>query len=167
MGLGPADHNCLGAMVEARKKFHLVRPRLSGIIRRVTAVQGSSQEAWQGDVTMMVKRIVTNIAATDVSKAKQFYVDILGLDIMMDQGWIATFAARAKMAPQISIATEGGSGTPVPDISVEVDDLEEAKRRVLDAGLAIEYGPAKEEWGVRRFYVRDPFGRLVNILSHD
>ncbi|RVB32138.1 glyoxalase, partial [Mesorhizobium sp. M7A.F.Ca.CA.004.05.1.1] len=21
-------------------------------------------------------------------------------------------------------------------------------------------------WGVRRFYVRDPFGRLVNILSH-
>jgi catechol 2,3-dioxygenase-like lactoylglutathione lyase family enzyme len=54
----------------------------------------------------------------------------------------------------------------VPDISVEVDDLEEAKRRVLDAGLVIEYGPAKEEWGVRRFYVRDPFGRLVNILAH-
>ena len=79
---------------------------------------------------MMVKRIVTNIASTDVSKAKQFYVDILGLDIVMDQGWIATFASRAKMAPQISIATEGGSGTPVPDISVEVDDLEEAKRRV-------------------------------------
>ena len=110
---------------------------------------------------MMVKRIVTNIASTDVSKAKQFYVDILGLDIVMDQGWIATFESRAKMA------TEGGSGTPVPDISVEVDDLEEAKRRVLDAGLAIEYGPAKEEWGVRRFYVRDPFGRLVNILAHD
>ena len=86
---------------------------------------------------MMVKRIVTNIAATDVSKAKQFYVAILGLDIVMDQGWIATFASRTKMAPQISIATEGGSGTPVPDISVEVDDLEEAKRRVLDAGLVI------------------------------
>jgi len=84
-----------------------------------------------GDVTMMVKRIVTNIAATDVSKAKQFYVDILGLDIVMDQGWIATFASRTKMAPQISIATEGGSGTPVPDISVEVDDLEEAKREAL------------------------------------
>ena len=28
-----------------------------------------------------------HIAATDVSKAKQFYVDILGLDIVMDQGW--------------------------------------------------------------------------------
>jgi len=50
---------------------------------------------------MMVKRIVTNIAVSDVSKAKQFYVNILGLDIVMDQGWIATFASRAKMAPQI------------------------------------------------------------------
>src|SRR5262245_14870020 len=121
-----------------------------------------------GDVTMMVKRIVTNIAATEVSKGKQFYVYSLRLDMVMDQGLMRTFAAsRAKMAPPISIATEGGSGTPVPDISVEVDDLEEAKRRVLDAGLAIEYGPAKEEWGARRFYVRDPFGRLVNILAHD
>ena len=32
--------------------------------------------------------------------------------------------------------------------------------------MQIEYGPANEPWGVRRFYVRDPFGRLVNILSH-
>lgn len=23
-----------------------------------------------------------------------------------------------------------------------------------------------EPWGVRRFYVRDPFGKLVNILQH-
>ena len=34
------------------------------------------------------------------------------------------------------------------------------------AGFAIEHGPADEPWGVRRFFVRDPFGRLVNILSH-
>ena len=34
------------------------------------------------------------------------------------------------------------------------------------ADVAIEYGPADEPWGVRRFYVRDPFGRLVNILMH-
>jgi catechol-2,3-dioxygenase len=40
---------------------------------------------------MQVKRIVTNIAATDVSKARQFYVDILGLEIAMDLGWIVTF----------------------------------------------------------------------------
>jgi len=26
--------------------------------------------------------------------------------------------------------------------------------------------PADEPWGVRRFYVRAPFGKLVNILAH-
>ncbi|HYN27676.1 MAG TPA: glyoxalase, partial [Burkholderiales bacterium] len=24
-----------------------------------------------------------------------------------------------------------------------------------------------EPWGVRRFYVRDPFGKLINILQHE
>jgi catechol 2,3-dioxygenase-like lactoylglutathione lyase family enzyme len=64
------------------------------------------------------------------------------------------------------IATEGGSGTPVPDVSIEVDNLDEVHQRVLAAGSSIEYGPTREPWGVRRFYVRDPFGRLLNILTH-
>jgi catechol 2,3-dioxygenase-like lactoylglutathione lyase family enzyme len=62
---------------------------------------------------MIVKRIVTNIATADVSKARHFYKDVLGLEIVMDQGWIATFAAPTKMSPQVSVAVEGGSGTPV------------------------------------------------------
>lgn len=53
-----------------------------------------------------------------------------------------------------------------PDLSIEVDNLDEVHRRAVAGGFAIEYGPAVEPWGVRRFYVRDPFGRLVNILAH-
>ena len=30
----------------------------------------------------------------------------------------------------------------------------------------IAYPLADEPWGVRRFFVRDPFGKLVNIVSH-
>jgi catechol 2,3-dioxygenase-like lactoylglutathione lyase family enzyme len=115
---------------------------------------------------MIIKRIMPNIAAADMSKSRQFYVDVLGLDVVMDHGWIVTFASPEQMAPQVSVAKEGGSGTSVPDLSVEVDDLDEALKRVRAAGLAIEYGPTDEDWGVRRFYVRDPFGRLVNILVH-
>ena len=59
------------------------------------------------------------------------------------------------------------SGTAVPDMSIEVDNLEEALMRVRKAGIAIEYGPTTEPWGVRRFYVRDPFGKLINILQHE
>jgi catechol 2,3-dioxygenase-like lactoylglutathione lyase family enzyme len=115
---------------------------------------------------MTVKRIVPNIAATRVVDAVSFYRDVLGLEVVMDQGWIVTFASNGVAAPQISVATEGGSGTAVPDVSIEVDNFEEVMKRVLSAGLSIEYGPVDEPWGVRRLYVRDPFGRLVNILTH-
>lgn len=115
---------------------------------------------------MKVKRIVSNVAASDVDKARAFYEEILGLKVLMDLGWIRTYGSSAKMTVQMSLMSEGGSGTPVPDISVEVDDVEEALARARKAGMAIEYGPADEPWGVRRFYVRDPFGKLVNILQH-
>ena len=115
---------------------------------------------------MIIKRIVPNIASNDVAKARSFYGDILGLDVVMDHGWIVTYAAPTAMAPQISVASQGGSGSAVPDLSIEVDDLNEALKRIKAAGLLPEYGPADEPWGVRRFFVRDPFGRLVNILAH-
>ncbi len=115
---------------------------------------------------MKVKRIVANIATPDPAAAARFYRGVLGLEIMMDLGWIATYGSREKTSVQISFAKEGGSGTPTPDLSIEVDDLDAVLRRVKKAKIAIEYGPVKEPWGVRRFFVRDPFGKLVNILSH-
>jgi len=115
---------------------------------------------------MKVKRIVANIASNDVLAAKRFYQDVLGLDLLMDHGWIATYGSCEAMNIQVSFASQGGSGTPVPDLSIEVDDVDAAFERMSNAGFAVEYGPADEPWGVRRFYVRDPFGKLVNILAH-
>lgn len=115
---------------------------------------------------MQVKRIVANIHAEQPEAARKFYSDILGLDILMDLGWIVTMGNSENMQTQISFMSEGGSGTKTPDLSIEVDDLDAALERCKDAGVEIEYGPADEPWGVKRFYVRDPFGRLVNILTH-
>lgn len=115
---------------------------------------------------MKVKRVVANIATNDIAAAERFYGAVLGLDILMDLGWIATYGSDETARTQISFMTEGGSGAPVPDLSIEVDDVDEALRRAKASGFAIEYGPADEPWGVRRFFVRDPFGKLVNILAH-
>ncbi|MGK8207096.1 VOC family protein [Burkholderia cenocepacia] len=115
---------------------------------------------------MKIKRIVANIDTQSVDDAKRFYRDLFGLDLLMDHGWIATYGNAERMDVQISFASQGGSGTPTPDLSIEVDDVDEALARVRAAGIAVEYGPADEPWGVRRFYVRDPFGKLVNVLAH-
>ena len=90
---------------------------------------------------MAVRRIVANLAAERLDAARTFYGDALGMHVVMDLGWIMTFAADTSMAPQISVATEGGSGTPVPDLSIEVDDLPDVHRRMQEAGFEIEYGP--------------------------
>ncbi|WP_394065074.1 VOC family protein [Alcaligenes sp. WGS1538] len=116
---------------------------------------------------MNVKRIVANIVAPDPSRADAFYHDVLGLDVVMDHGWLRTYACPEKMTVQVSFANQGGSDTPVPDLSIEVDDLQEALERVRRAGIPIEYGPSLEPWGVRRFFLRDPLGKLVNILQHE
>ena len=70
-------------------------------------------------------------------------------------------------APQISMASEGVAGTSVADLSIEVDDLDEALSRMQAGGFDIDYGPVSEPWGVIHSYVRDPFSRLVNMLVHD
>ena len=80
--------------------------------------------------------------------------------------WIRTYGSKIKMSVQVSFMSEGGSGTSVPDLSVEVDDLDDALNKFKKGGFAVEYGPVIEPWGVRRFFVRDPLGLLVNVLSH-
>src|SRR5262249_53593642 len=74
---------------------------------------------------MAVLCIVPNLGASNPAKARAFYGALLGLDVVMDMGWIITFASDTAATPQISVATEGGSGTAVPDLSIEVDDIDE------------------------------------------
>ena len=116
---------------------------------------------------MKVHRIVANIQTADVAKAEVFYQGVLGLKLVMDHGWIRTYGSSEKMTVQLSFATQGGADTPVPDLSIEVDDIEVALRKVRKAGLPVEYDPKREPWGVRRFYVRDPLGKLVNVMQHE
>jgi catechol 2,3-dioxygenase-like lactoylglutathione lyase family enzyme len=112
-------------------------------------------------------RIVSNTEVSGFKQAEAFYRDVLGLDLIMDHGWFQTYGSDAKMTVQIGFGSEGGSGTSVPNLSIEVDDLEAALAKVEKANIPVEYGPVSEPWGVRRFYVRDPFGKLINILQHE
>jgi len=115
---------------------------------------------------MKVKRIVANVKAKNLDDAKRFYQQVLGLEEFMNLGWIATYGSKTRSTVQISFMKEGGLGTAVPDISIEVDNVDEAYKRMKDGEFKIEYKITDEPWGVRRFFVRDSFGKLVNILSH-
>ena len=115
---------------------------------------------------MTVRRIVANVATGDVAAARDFYAEVFGLETVMDHGWLVTVASGERALIQLGIAREGGSGTPVPALSIEVDDLDAVHAKAVAAGAAIVYGPVEEPWGVRRFFLRDPAGTLVNVLLH-
>ena len=116
---------------------------------------------------MTVRRIVANLAAADLGPARAFYERLLDLEVVMNHGWIVTLAAAdASSAPQLSLMSEGGSGAPVPDLSIEVEDVDQIYRRARSAAFEIVYDITDEPWGVRRFFVRDPLGKILNILSH-
>lgn len=114
----------------------------------------------------VVKRIVSNLATTDVKALQKFYLDLFDLDVVMDQSWMVTLSSGQAAQTQISIASEGGSGTVVPDLSIEVDDVNAVYERTRNLGLTISYDLTDEPWGVRRFYIQDPTGKLLNILAH-
>lgn len=115
---------------------------------------------------MSVKRIVSDISSLDPELGHEFYGAFLELDLVMDQGWIRTYASKSDAPVQISIAAHGGSGTQTPDLSIEVEDVDTYYQRAIALGYDIIYPLTDEPWQVRRFYVRDPFGKVINILSH-
>ncbi|MES2847028.1 MAG: VOC family protein [Pseudomonadota bacterium] len=114
---------------------------------------------------MAVHRIVANIDAASVATARDFYSTLFGLEVVMDHGWTVTMASSETAFVQVSIATEGGSGTPVPDLSIEVDDVDALFTRAKSLGHTIVYDLTDEPWGVRRFYIRDPAGKLLNVFA--
>ncbi|NEY37370.1 glyoxalase, partial [Streptomyces sp. PRKS01-65] len=89
---------------------------------------------------MAVMRVVANIATSDPARAAAFYGELLGMPVVMDHGWIVTHGGQGSALAQVSFASEGGSGAPVPDLSIEVDNLQEVLERMHAAGIALDYG---------------------------
>ncbi|GAA5187536.1 VOC family protein [Rugosimonospora acidiphila] len=115
---------------------------------------------------MAVSRVVPDLQSTDLRAATTFYVQVLGMEIVMDHGWIVTLADPDRPEVQLSLMTHDVSAGVVPVASVEVDDVDAAYRAARAAGAEIVHELTDEPWGVRRFFVRDPAGHVMNILSH-
>jgi predicted enzyme related to lactoylglutathione lyase len=113
-----------------------------------------------------VLRIVADFAADDPQADAAFYQAVFGLDVAMDQGFIVTLVSDQSTQPQLSIMSEGGSGTPVPTLSIEVSNVNEVLERATLSGAEIVYPLTDEHWNVRRFFLRDPSGRIINVLQH-
>jgi catechol 2,3-dioxygenase-like lactoylglutathione lyase family enzyme len=83
---------------------------------------------------MQVKRIVANFQTPDPSRARAFYQDVLGLDLLMDHDRIHLWLKHRNVRPG-----EPRHGRRIghhgAGLSIEVDDVKAAFERIVAAGL--------------------------------
>jgi catechol 2,3-dioxygenase-like lactoylglutathione lyase family enzyme len=115
---------------------------------------------------MSIRRAVPNIASDKLEESRDFYAGLLGFQVAMDMGWIVTFASPSNPTAQVSIVREDASAPVIPPVTVEVADVDAIHAEALRRGLEIAHPLTDEAWGVRRFFVKDPNGVVVNVASH-
>jgi predicted enzyme related to lactoylglutathione lyase len=114
---------------------------------------------------MTVRRIVPDLHGEPL-ESRAFYEDVIGLQLQMDMGWIATFVSPTNATAQVTVMSGDAQAPVAPDLSIEVEDVDAVHGRAVAAGYEIVYSLSDEPWGVRRFFVRDPNGAVVNVMQH-
>ncbi len=113
---------------------------------------------------MRIQRIVPDLTVADLAQAVRRHTEILGLEVVMDHGWIVTLSDGA--GHQLSLMTADATARVNPDVSVFVDDVTAAYEAARASGADIVHPLTTEPWGVTRFFYRDESGRVVNVGSH-
>lgn len=115
---------------------------------------------------MSIRRVVPDIASERIDESRKFYTEFLGFEVAMDMGWIVTLVSPINPTAQINLLQGPATGAPHADLSIEVADVDAVHAKATALGLQIVYPLTDEPWGVRRFFVTDPNGSVVNVMSH-
>ena len=105
-----------------------------------------------------------NIRTDRPAETRAFFVELLGFEVAMDIGWITTVVSPTNPSVQVNII--GNDDMAAPGISVGVADVDAVHAKAVEQGYELAYALRDEEWGVRRFMLREPSGTLVNVVSH-
>ncbi len=114
---------------------------------------------------MGVKRIKPNIQSDRFDESRAFYTDVVGLVEHAGLDWILFFGTDHREV-QLSVRSLDIKAGVHPDISIEVDDVDAVFGRAVVAAAEVVYPLTDEEWGLRRFFVRDPNGTVINVTQH-
>lgn len=115
---------------------------------------------------MSIRRVVPDIESAQVDASRDFYVGVLGFEVAMDLGFVMTLASPTNPTAQITLMRSDGTAGVVPQITVEVADVDRVHAEAVRRRAEVVYPLTDEPWGVRRFFVRDPNGVVLNVMSH-
>ncbi|MGW9206488.1 VOC family protein [Embleya sp. NPDC055664] len=119
---------------------------------------------------MKIRRVVPSVTATDLAPSREFYQDFLGFEAGMDEPGFLMLRSPSNPTAQVMVVVpdecdwDAQSGRTA--MSIEVEDVDAAYAQARERGYEIVYPITNEPWGVRRFFVRDPNGKVLNINMH-
>jgi catechol 2,3-dioxygenase-like lactoylglutathione lyase family enzyme len=109
-----------------------------------------------------VRRIVAYAGGHELSASRDFYVEVLGMQVAMEDPVLDNPTA------EVIIGAQEMQG-PQPSFGVDVGEpaaVDAAHAEAVRRGLPVVYPITDEPWGVRRFFVEDPGGTIINVLAH-
>ena len=116
---------------------------------------------------MSVRRIVAYAGGQELVASRDFYVDVLGMEVAMEEPVLDLRSPGNPTAEVIIGAQEMQEAQPSFGIDVgEAAAVDAAHDEAVRRGLRVVYPLTDEPWGVRRFFVEDPGGTIVNVLAH-
>lgn len=117
---------------------------------------------------MKFRRITPDLNSNKIEESKIFYSDFIGLKLSMDMDWILTFVSESNPTAQINVLRSDKKDIDNSNvaISIESSDVDGLYNKALDENIEIVYPLRVEDWGVKRFFVKDPNGVTVNIMCH-
>lgn len=120
---------------------------------------------------MNIRRAIPVVRTEHLDESRAFWVDFLGFVPAMDEpGFLMLKSSSVETTQVIVVSGEAGDAADVKvrdvDVSIEVDDVEGACDDAVRRGLEVVYPLTDEPWGIRRFFVRDPDGVVVNVAGH-
>ena len=115
---------------------------------------------------MSIRRVVPDITTPRLAESREFYVGVLGFEVAMDMGWVVTLVSPVNPTAQVILMTRDAAAPVQPQMSIEVENVDAVHHEAVARGEDIVYPLTDEPWGVRRFFVRDPTGVVINVLAH-
>lgn len=139
-----------------------IRDRMSGIIRPAPASGRGPAEAG----TVSICRIVPDLPLVDREGSIEFYVNHLSLRLAMDMEWVMNFVSPDAAHVQVILIRDDLTAPVRPVATIDVADVDRVHDRLVETGFQIVHPLTTESWGVRRFFVEDPNGNVINVMSH-
>ncbi|MEN8114567.1 MAG: VOC family protein [Actinomycetota bacterium] len=110
---------------------------------------------------------ITFLPTSDLSRSREFYEGVLGLELAVDQGACHIYRVTDEAFVGVCVS-EGGRPTDGVIITLVADDVDGWCERIAAAGGVLSHGPEhNDRFGIYHAFLRDPDGNLLEIQRFD